>query len=119
MTTKVINIASLRKPAAVVIETEDGVKHEMKTATVGTFLENLKDIEELGLDASPIKEAEMTIRAINRAFPTITREQIEAWDLDVIKQLYELIIGVNGEVASQDASAIEEAKKTGKSRPAE
>lgn len=117
--TKVINIASLRKPAAVVIETEDGKKHEMVPATVGTFIENLKEIEDLGLDASPIKEAELTIRAINRAFPTLKREEIETWTLDVIQSLYQMIISVNGEVASKDPEVIEEAKKTGKSVPAE
>lgn len=117
--TKVINIASLRKPAAVVIETEDGKKHEMVPATVGTFIENLKEIEELGLDASPIKEAEMTMRAINRAFPTLSRKEIEGWTIDVIQSLYEMILTVNGEVASKDPAAIEEAKKTGKSAAAE
>lgn len=116
--TKVINIASLRKPAAVVIETEDGKKHEMIPATVGTFIENLKDVEELGLDASPIKEAELTIRAIQRAFPTIDRKEIDGWDLNVIQSLYEMIITVNGEVASQDPEAIKEIEKTGKSEQA-
>lgn len=117
--TKVINIASLRKPAAVVIETEDGKKHSMQAATVGSFIENLKDIEELGLDASPIKEAEMTIKVIQRAFPTLERTEIDLWTLDVIKNLYEMILTINGEVASTDPAAIEEAKKTGKSKAAE
>ncbi|MBY3231880.1 hypothetical protein [Rhizobium laguerreae] len=116
--TKVINIASLRKPAAVVIETEDGKKHEMVPATVDTFLENLKDVETLGLDASPIQEAELTIRAIQRAFPTIDRKEIGGWDLDVIKSLYEMIITVNGEVVSQDPEAIKEIEQTGKSAQA-
>jgi hypothetical protein len=117
--TKVINIASLRKPAAVVIETEDGKKHDMVPATVGTFIENLKEIEELGLDASPIKEAEMTLRAIQRAFPTLERSEIDKWTLDVIQSLYEMILTVNGEVASKDPAVIEEVKKTGKSAAAE
>jgi hypothetical protein len=116
--TKVINIAALRKPPAVKIETEDGKSHEMVPATVETFLENLKEIEDLGLDASPIKEAELTIRAIHRAFPTLTEKQIKGWTLDVLKTLYEMILGVNGEVVSTDPAVIEEAKNSGNVAPA-
>ncbi|OWZ90348.1 hypothetical protein B9J07_27555 [Sinorhizobium sp. LM21] len=115
--TKVINIASLRKPAAVVIETEDGKKHEMVPASVAVFLENLKEVEALGLNASPVQEAELIVKVISRSFPTIDIETLNSWPLDIVRNLYVTVISANGEVVSQDEAVIEEAKKTGKSQP--
>ena len=115
--TKVINIASLRKPAAVIVETEDGKKHEMVPASVATFLENLKEVEALGLNASPVQEAELIVKVIARSFPTISEAEIHSWPLDITRNLYVAVISANGEVVSQDAAVIDEAKTTGKSQP--
>lgn len=115
--TKVINIAALRKPAAVVIEDEDGKKHEMVPASVSSFLENLKEIEALGVNASPIQEAELILGVVKRSFPSLTSEQIESWPIDIVRNVYVSIIMANGEMVAENEAKAEEAKKTGKSAP--
>ncbi len=115
--TKIINIASLRKPAPVTIVVEDGSKHEMQPASVGDFLENLRQVEALGIDASPIAEAELILDTIDRSFPTLDRKVLEGWPMDIVKNLYVTVITANGEMVSDNPEALEEAKKTGKSAP--
>lgn len=115
--TKIINIASLRKPAPVTVVTEDGSKHEMVPASVAHFLENLRKVEALGLDASPLTEAELILDTIDRSFPTLERKEIESWPMDIVKNLYITVITANGEMVSDNPETLEEAKKTGKSAP--
>lgn len=114
---KVINIASLRKPAPVVIETEDGTKHEMIPTSVGDFLTNLKEVEDLGVNASPIQEAQLILNAVSRSFPTLPRAELETWPLDIVRNVYVSVIIANGEHVADSPEKLEEAKSSGKSAP--
>lgn len=99
--TKIINFDSLKKEPLVIIEI-DGVKHPMVEATVETFLENMKAIEDLGINASPRAEIEVGIGIITRAFPSLKEEQVRKWTLSQIQQLSEIARGVNGEIVTTD-----------------
>lgn len=113
MSTKIINIGELKKEPLVTIVTEDGKKHSMVTASVETFIENMSAIEELGLNASPVKELEVIVGIVARAFPTLTEKEIRSWPIDVIQQLADTARGVNGEVATTDEAAAKEADASG------
>lgn len=115
--TKIINFDSLKKEPLVIIEI-DGVKHPMVEATVETFLENMKAIEDLGLDASPRAEIEVGIGIITRAFPSLKEGQIRKWTLSQIQQLSEIARGVNGEIVTTDEDEAKKAETSGNDRTA-
>lgn len=115
--TKVISIESFVKAPPVIL-TVGGKKHPMVPATVETFLTNMKELEDLALDASPSKELEVTVRVIQRAFPTLTEKQIKQWSLEQIQGIADMARGASGEVVTTDETKAAEAKKSGKSRKA-
>lgn len=110
--TKIINFESLKKEPLVIIEI-DGVKHPMQEATVETFLENMKAIEDLGIDANPRQEIEVGVGIIARAFPTLQESDIRKWTLSQIQQLSEIARGVNGEIVTSDEEVAKEAETSG------
>lgn len=101
VTTKVIKLESLVRPTPLIIEI-GGIKHPLVPATVDTYIENMKDIEALSLNASPIEELELAVRLIVRAFPSLTSAEIRSWSVDVIHQLAQIARGASGEVATTD-----------------
>lgn len=110
--TKIINLDSLASEPLVAI-TIGGKRHEMRTATVNTFIENMKAIESLGLNASPVKEVEVIVGIVARSFPTLTEDEIRNWPLDMIQKLSEIARGAGGEFVTNDADKAKEADKTG------
>jgi len=118
MGTKIINIGDLKKEPLVTIVTEDGTKHSMITASVETFIENMTEIEKLGINASPVKELEVIVGIVARAFPTLSEKEIRSWPIDVIQQLSDTARGVNGEIATTDEDAAKEANSSGNARKA-
>ncbi|GAA4525525.1 hypothetical protein GCM10023174_10270 [Chelativorans composti] len=110
--TKVINLDTLA-PAPALAIIVDGERHEMKEATVETFLENMRDIEALGVNASPVQEVETIIRIVSRAFPTLPVEKMRKWPLSTIQQLADMARGMNAEIGTTDAKEAKEAAKTG------
>lgn len=110
--TKIVNLDELRKPTPVVIIV-DGKRHQMQPATVETFLENMKAIEELGVNATPSQEIEVMIGIITRGFPDLKEKQIRSWTLDQLRALSELARGANDEIVSDDEKEITEAAKSG------
>ncbi|MGV1754830.1 hypothetical protein [Agrobacterium sp. CG674] len=115
--TKIINFDSLVKEPLVIVVI-DGVKHPMAEATVETFIQNMKAVEALGLDASPIAEIEVGVGIITRAFPTLTEDQVRKWTLSQIQNLSEIARGVNGEVVSTDEQEVADANASGNVQPA-
>lgn len=115
--TKIINLDSLKQEALIIIEVE-GKRHEMKTASVDSFIENMKAIEGLGLNASPIQEIEVIIGIVARAFPTLDEKQIRSWPITTIQHLSEVARGVNGEIATADEAAAKEAAASGNAQKA-
>lgn len=118
MATKVINLADLRKEPIVTIVDEKGVRHDMVTASVETYIANAEAIEALALNAGPVKELETIVGIVGRAFPTLTEADIRKWPIDMIQQLSDIARGVNGEVATADEAAAKEANASGNDQPA-
>ena len=112
--TRFVNIADLRKPPAVIITTEDGKRHEMVATTMGDFIETLEEIEKLGIDASPIEEAKMTIRTVVRAFPTLTEDDVRGWSSDILEGVYRVVMEASGQIVTTDAEEAEKANAEGK-----
>lgn len=102
--TKIINFDQLAKEPIVTLVI-DGQKHDMVEATVETFIENMKAVQSLGLNADPVAEIEVGIGIITRAFPTLTEKQIRSWTLSQIQSLSELARGANGEVVTDNEEA--------------
>lgn len=102
--TKVLNLDALKTEAPVAIVL-DGVRHEMKVATVQTFVDNLKLIEELGTNPSMIREIEAAKTIILRSFPTLSEEQVGNFPLDTLQQLSDLARGANDEIVTTDEKA--------------
>mgnify|MGYP001354347228 CR=1 FL=1 len=99
MSQTVIKLESLVRPSPLVIEVE-GVRHELVPASVETYIQNMRDIEALALNASPVDEIELAVKLIGRAFPTLKAADIRGWSVDVIYQLAAIARGESGEVAS-------------------
>lgn len=111
--TKIINLADLKREPLVSIVDMDGKKHDMVSASVETFIENATAISGLALDAGPVAELNVIVGIVARAFPSLTEKAIRKWPIDIIQQLSNIARGVNGEVASTDEKAIEEANASG------
>jgi len=115
--TKIINLDDIRKPTPLVIIV-DGERHELKPATVESFLENVKLIEEIGVNATVTQEFEAMIGIITRSFPTLTEKQIRQWSVEQLRYLVELTRGANDEIASTDEEEMIEAEKSGNDQKA-
>jgi hypothetical protein len=99
--TKIINLDAVADEPSVIIEV-DGKRHPMVKPTVASFLANMKLVEELGLNPSPVKEMEGGIAIIRRAFPSITEKEMQAWPLERIQRLVDISRSMAGEVATQN-----------------
>jgi len=110
--TKIINLDELYKPNSVVIIV-NGERHELKAATVETFIENIRAIENLGVNATPDQEIEAMIDIILRSFPTLTDKQIRQWRLEQLRAMVDFARGSNDEIVSTDEEEMTEAKNTG------
>jgi hypothetical protein len=104
MSTKVIKLEALVKPTPLIIEV-DGVRHPLVPATVETYIENMRDIEALSLNASPTDELELAVKLIVRAFPTLTNKQVRGWTVEVIHQLAQIARGADGQVVTDENEA--------------
>jgi hypothetical protein len=92
--TKVLNIDDLlAQPNAKVVV--NGVEHEMKTASVADFLQNMKDLEAMAAAPSIVAETELTVRMIARAFPTLTEDDVLKWPVPAIEKLFTFIRGID------------------------
>jgi hypothetical protein len=81
----------------------DGKTHKMGEPTVETFLRNMKLIEKLGDNPSPVEEMEAGIEMILSAFPTLTRAQMNKWTLARIQALVDLARSSAGETVTENA----------------
>jgi hypothetical protein len=102
--TSVINISDLATEPKVAIVTPDGARHEMKTASLKSFIENVRLIEAMGTNASVAEEMEVMISITLSAFPSLGRAELVEWPVDVLEKLSDLARGRNGEVVSSDES---------------
>lgn len=107
----------------VVAETEmtlklNGKEHKMRQTDVETFVQNLKDLDKLGLNATMVEEVETTVAIVQRAFPTITPAELRKLTLPQLKKISDAARGVSGEITTTDPQEKAEAEATGKSQKA-
>lgn len=98
--TKVINLDDVAEEPQIVISV-DGKRHPMVKPTVKNWLANLKLVEELGLNPSPVKEMEGGIDIIRRSFPSLTEEELLEWPLDRIQRLVDISRSMAAEVVAE------------------
>lgn len=99
MQQRVINLDSIKTQSPIVIVLNEK-RHEMKPATVQTFVDNMKLIESLGTEPSVLKEIEVAMIIIGRAFPTITEDELKELPFDALQQISEFARGANEEIAT-------------------
>lgn len=116
--TKIINLDEIRNPTPVELIV-DGAKHKMKEATVADFIENMKAIDSIGVNATASQEVEVMIGIVLRAFPTLKAEQVRKWTFKQLRTLAETARGANSEIVSDDEEEITEAKKSGNAQKAD
>ena len=95
--TTVINLDDLTSEPKVVIKIGTA-EHAMKPLSVQDLIDNLKLVEEMGMNPGIPAEIEAGIKIITRAFPTLTEEQIRALPVEVLMQLVAIARGGDGEV---------------------
>lgn len=110
--TKVINLSDLKKDPEVKLVVGE-VEHVMQPATVNSFIEHMKMVEDLGTNASLAEEMEVMIKIIIGAFPTLTDDEVRQWPLSYIQQINDVVQSNAGTAATQDEEKAEEAEKTG------
>jgi hypothetical protein len=100
--TKIINLdaVSTEPDLAIVV---DGKRHDMVKPTMQNFIDNMKLVEELGMNPSPVKEMESGIVIIRRAFPTITEKDLLGWTLERVQMLVDLARSSAGEIVTADS----------------
>lgn len=111
--TKVLNLDALKTEAPVAIIVNEK-RHEMRLATVQTFIDNMRMIEDLGTNPSMIREIEVAKKVILSAFPTLTEKELGDLPLDALRQISDLARGAGGEIVTNDA----EAAASGNAQPA-
>lgn len=80
----------------------NGKEHPLKVASVDTFIKNMRELEALPVNASPIEEMEMTIKIILRAFPTLTEKEVRGLNLDQVRAISQFAREANGEIAEEE-----------------
>lgn len=94
--TKIINLDQLetKRDKVVVL---GGVEHVMTTLTVKDYIQQLKagaELEKLAAEEASVDTAdrivELTIDALAKLFPTITRDQLESLNMDQLSAMRQL-----------------------------
>lgn len=114
----IINIADLRKEPDVTIVTEDDVRHVMKRATVGSFIDNIERVESLGVNSSTKEEMDLMIAVICDSFPTLTEDAVKIWPLEAMTAVSTMARGQSGEVVTGDADEAAAATASGNDQAA-
>lgn len=106
--TKIINLSDLTPAPTVKIIDTTGTEHKLAPISVGTFIQNVKSVEELGMSASVSQEIELMIKIILRGFPTLTEDELMKWPIETLEQISQYARGQNGEIVTdnpEDATA--------------
>lgn len=83
----------------------NGTRHELKPASLQNFIDTMKEIEMLGTEPSLMKEIEVTIRIIERAFPTMSKEEVGGLPFDMLQQIADFARSQGEEVVSTEENA--------------
>lgn len=105
--TTIINLDEITAPNAIEI-TLFGKSHKLQIATVDSFLENMKDLETLKVDATAEEQTNVGLRIIGRAFPSIDKGDLRKLNLYQLNKLRDLAREANDEVRAPDGEAKDE-----------
>lgn len=115
--TKIVNLDQLetRRDKVIIL---GGVEHVMKTLTIKEYIEQMKastEINQMALDNS-MENAEkifsLSIEALMKAFPTVTKDQFNSLNLDQITAIRNLVEAENeGELEDVTEASGEELGK--------
>jgi hypothetical protein len=109
MTTKFLDLDAVSSDAEFSLKL-NGKEHALSEPSVDTFITNMRELETLSLNASPREEIEMSIRMIQRSFPTIPETELRALKLTQLKAIGDFARQASGqdaksEIASDGAEA--------------
>lgn len=101
-----------KKPGPIVLDLDDLVKddfvvklkgkeHKLHPVTLGTFLENIKDIEKIGKSASIEDEINLTRKMLQRAFPTMDVDDLDGLTLGQMNKILDFAYEHNGQKANE------------------
>lgn len=79
----------------------NGKRHEMKPMSVGEFIAQQKLAKELEGNTDAAKEFEAVIGMVNKSFPTMKREELEALSFDKLRAIFDFL----SEKAEESAAA--------------
>lgn len=105
-----------KKPGPIVLDLDDLVKdefvvklkdkeHKLHPVTLGTFLENIKDIEKIGKAASIEDEINLTRKMLQRAFPTMDVADLDGLTLVQMNKILDFAYEHNGQKATEQKNA--------------
>lgn len=108
-----LDIDDAINPAFREVRVKIGAKeHVLMEATVGSFIENTRDIQSLAYAKDNADEFEILMRVIMRAFPTIGREDLLSLTISQLNQLVNFGRIASGEI--KDEEVTEEGAEPGK-----
>lgn len=96
MNTKFLDLDAIQ-PETIYTLKLNGKEHEMHEPSLGGYIESLQKIESMGLDATPTQELELTIEMILRAFPTLTRKDLEKLTISQVRQIGDYTLQASGQ----------------------
>lgn len=102
MVTKFLDLDALASDVEFTISL-NGKKHIMVEPTVGKFITQMKEIEDMPLNQTPRQELETSITLIQRVFPTVKKSELEDLTLSQVKELAKFTLQASG----QDVEKIE------------
>lgn len=75
----------------------NGKEHDLKVATVETFIANMRDLESLSMNASAADEMKVALAIVKRAFPTISENELNELNILQVKAIADFAQSANGE----------------------
>lgn len=103
---KILNLDEIA-PKETLTVVVDGTSHKMRPITVSDYLANMKLIEDLGMNPTMSQEIEASIEMIQRAFPTMKKDELKGWSVERMRMLVEIARDGSGETVTQNKEEIE------------
>lgn len=94
--TNYLDLDSVASEAEFVLKL-NGREHKLKVATVNTFVQNMKDLEGLSMNATAGEELEVAVKIVQRAFPTIPEDELRELSVLQVKAISDYAMQANGE----------------------
>jgi len=85
----------------------NGREHKLHPVTLGSFLENIKDIEKIGKAASIEDEIGLTRKMLQRAFPTMEMNDLDGLTLVQMNKILDFAYEHNGQKANEKKNSEE------------